>query len=209
MKIAFDIDGILAETDGIIRDRLKAKFGLVDSDFALVRKYSGHGWLPETINQQAIDLMREWWDTDEDLYAQATPNQQWIEWAQKLAANNEFAGYITRRPERFASITGWWLNEHECPMSDVLLCVPRGRPKSDWFDSIGAVAILEDSGHEASEVAETGHDALLWRKCYNEEYAEAPNLAIVHTPEEASRVWGFHQYMRLSQEISGGAYGAA
>lgn len=200
MILGLDIDGVLAETMPLIQERVKKRFSLTDydleddhKDYRLAdwlkpsseRSDKEHQKLAEAISRYAGGL----WAEDEDLYAQALPNPEWVEFARYLKERGWLAGFVTRRPLKVAAITGWWLEQHvvERPF---LVTVASDSTKGSALKLIGAEGIVEDSGHEAQEVSTYPYPltAFLVNRSYNQQYDQSARLLRVWTPEDVKSV---------------------
>lgn len=165
MKIALDIDGVLADTTEIMRVKVAEKFRMSPElirpgdDYVNIYKFED-----ERIQNKVNKYARQLFNEDPEVYEKAEEIQgAWF--GSRIV---EPIAYITRRPAGFGidhATTQWLESRHFFPAP--VHFVPKGTCKSTVAKEIGADILFEDSPAEIASCRENNLRIVIFKYPYN------------------------------------------
>lgn len=176
MKIAFDIDGVIADTTLSVQKRVIEKFGIEPEDLR-PGDYTNIYTLDDKEKQDEINTyIRKLFVEEAEVYAEAEE----IPGAWVGSHLLKPVAYITRRPDQFgiAEATRIWLMFNGFYQAPVYF-IPKGTCKSSKAKELGVDVLIEDSPHEIISCRENGLTTLVMAYPYNES-ARDENTVVVH-----------------------------
>lgn len=181
MKIALDIDGVLADTGVAMRQRIAKEFGISENDLLPGESYNNVYKIEDVdINDRINARVREIYLTDATLYREAHAIEGSILGAHYL----EPVAYITRRPEGngIKEATIEWLDHLGYPDAPVFF-IPKGTCKSTKAKELGVDILIEDSPHEITSCRENRLETIVMRYGYNDHIINDDTIS-VHSWED-------------------------
>jgi hypothetical protein len=180
--IALDIDGVCADTNESLRAYCCRELGLEPTRVPIPSDYYDMVSVWPLEHQERVDvLIRGAFALDEGgVYSEAPEVPYASRIAGILAGWGLVAGYVTRRPEGVLGATQSWLERNNFPRLQVR-CAPRGTPKAEIVQELGAVGMIEDSPIEALQLAQAGLRVALMDWPYNRD--------VRHRRVERARSW--------------------
>lgn len=185
--IALDLDGTLAHTIHSLYAFIEAELGckaVEDPD----RYHAIEARYPEPLRPKVLELIRAAFDHNAgNVYglAPVLPGAHTGAW--KLTQGGHLAAYVTRRPPSCIPVSEAWLKRHGFPLAPVS-SVAKEIGKAEVMDHLGCHAIVEDSGHEAQEIASAGLQVYLIDQPYNRDMRR-PDVHRVQTVLEAAALF--------------------
>jgi len=190
LKIALDIDGVLADTMQIVSEKVVNNFGinpeeLKPGDYTNVYRLD-NSLLQDEVNKFVIGLFME----DEEVYRRAEEiNGAWLG-----SHILKPVAYITRRPEDngIGEATKLWLEASGFYKAPVYF-IPRGACKSIKAHELGVDVLIEDSPHEITSCRDNGLRTLIMRYDYNDEVI-TPNSEVAHNWDDVLKWYENNKY---------------
>jgi len=170
VKFALDIDGVLADTEMPLKEKIQERHGLAPDSYEHSGMY--HNMYQFKDDQDLEAAVRE----TIDYYFHFDPEGYVYKHAGVMVDNafvakenqENLVGYITRRPEMFRPMTQYWLDLHGMPKRP-LYHIERGTCKTDMMKELGAEVIVEDSPTEISSCLSNGVRVIVINHNYNKE----------------------------------------
>lgn len=181
-KVALDIDGVLADTETTLKEKIIKDLGL-NAVFwpQSTNYYSIEETFPGEEKEQVVvrNLIRQYYNYGENtfVYENCRPYSGAVRIAKLLSHYKMFAGYITRRnPQKLKKVTLEWLEKYDFPEIDEFCILDAGQKKSDCMFELGADYIVEDNPREIEEVLSSGKNVVMRRHSYNEHMMDKYNV---------------------------------
>lgn len=164
--IAFDIDGVIADTNKAVFEYVRNTLGVSPS--GPVTEYHGiHLAYPIEFQDEVKELVRLAFKYDAGgVYSYAGVIDGALDAVYQVDDKGLFAGYITRRPDRVKLQTISWLDYYHFPVKPIKF--HDGTPnKAQAMRELGATVIIEDSPKEAKALYDEGFKVVLVETEYN------------------------------------------
>jgi len=166
--VAFDVDGVLADSIHGFNRWALLRFGLSESELAPFDAYDDYltRW-PRHVQDELVEVFTEvFFHGAHGVYEGADVLPGALHGVQRLHAAGLASGYVTRRPGALHALTRTWLERHGFP--DLPLEHADGEhPKAPRVRAVGAQVMVEDSPEEASALVGAGVRVLLRHEPYN------------------------------------------
>ena len=171
LRIAFDIDGVLADTERPLKREILKRFPHLKLDDI---KHSGmyhnmYQFDDKGLESEVREVINYFFKFDPEgtVYRDADPYKPSVG-AIPLLTQFEPVAYITRRPEIFRTVTQEWLDKHDYPKLP-LFHIEHGTCKSDKMKELGIQVIVEDSPYEIESCLGNDVKVIIIPHNYNEE----------------------------------------
>lgn len=167
-KFALDIDGVLADTEMALKEKIQERHGITPDSYEHSGMY--HNMYQFKDDQDLEAAVRE----TIDYYFHFDPEGYVYKHAGVMVENafvakwrhRDLVAYITRRPEMFRQVTQNWLDRHGLPKRP-LIHVERGTCKSTKMKELGVDIIVEDSPYEINSCVAGGAKVIIIEHPYN------------------------------------------
>ena len=187
MKIAFDVDNVLADIVATARDVLEGDMGLEPGTLEIIDLYD----TPFRIRGQSkpIAVDHSFWD-DERVISNCRVLPGAVEAVTLASDAGLHAGYITRRPESVRQLTQDWMDSISLPR-EIVVHVGTNDPtttfdlcKSEACAALGATHLVDDHADEFASAHAAGIsmvvvDAFIGRSKRHQILANYPSVPLV------------------------------
>ena len=166
--IAFDVDGVLADSIHGFNRWALLRFGVHEDELAPFDAYDDYltRWPRHVQDELAAVFYEVFFHGSHGVYEQADVIPGALEGVLRLREMGLASGYVTRRPSSLNALTRSWLERHGFPELP-LEHADGEHPKAPRVRGMGAQVMVEDSPEEAAALAGAGVRVLLRHEPYN------------------------------------------
>ena len=174
--VAFDVDGVLADSIHGFDAWACAHFGVSDAEVGPLDDYADpiSRWPAQHHAALQRAFVEAYFSGAHGVYERAQVIPGALDGVRALAEAGLASGYVTRRPSTLHALTRAWLERHGFP-SLPLAHADGEQPKAPHVRALGARVMVEDSPKEAAALARAGVQVLLRHEPYNARLA-APGV---------------------------------
>jgi uncharacterized HAD superfamily protein len=166
MNIALDIDGVIADTSRVVKDKVLKHFDLKDDHLIPGHDYNNIYLMEnQEVQDEVNSYIKELFVTEPEVYLEADEIKgSWF--GSRLIKP---VAYITRRPDQYgiAEATRLWLSKNYFYPAPVFF-IPKGTCKSTKAKELGVDVLIEDSPYEIMSCRENNLRTLVFRYKYND-----------------------------------------
>ena len=170
--VAFDVDGVLADSIHGFNRWALLRFGLSEAALAPFDAYDDYltRWPAHVQDELEVVFTEVFFHGAHGVYEGADVIPGALQGVRRLHEAGLASGYVTRRPSALHALTRAWLERHGFP--DLPLEHADGEhPKAPRVRALGAQVMVEDSPAEAAALACAGVQVLLRHEPYNADLA--------------------------------------
>lgn len=175
MRVAFDIDGVLADIDPQVASLLRS---LINSDLPRERsstrydQFYNSSTTPDprmAIRMMAANAVLPQIYDQPEIYQKADPYKGGVALVRSLARMGYFAGFVTHRAPFLEDATMKWLEKHiQTDQVHTVVFTDPDECKSEACRSIDATVLVEDNLEVARKAAASGMRVFLIDRLYNQ-----------------------------------------